>query len=399
MTILDLAREAAGATGPEPWASEAGVRLGPNDRPSWCGLFVRAIWRRSGRDCPDWQIGSSNLGYLRETYDPQPGDLVMFRGSTGHQALLERLEGEYVLTWDGNTLGGIVAQRKRPRSEVLGYYEAPAAERDTEPPPSWGGRQNAAEESQVGGIIPESGGQLLPGLDVSDIQDPSRMDYPNARALGYRWLVAKLSDGKDTDVRGHIHLRSARIAGLVPGGFHFFIPWRDPRTQIAAFERGADAAGYGRPGDLLPWLDIESWRGASGQHNAEPGWNEQAEQLAEKIANRFGGVAIYLNHHDWTLLGRPTWIERYPLIAPHYGVPAGRPTTAAGLDWAVHQHTVAPLPGVYTMGPIDQSVARAPLPIIGERVLEPVRVDPAEFEQEPFDVAQQWAFRKDVIRA
>ena len=215
-------------------------------------------------------------------------------------------------------------------------------------------------------FVPSLNSELVAGLDVSDLQAPADLDYAGVKRVGFTCLGAPLSDGQDPDVRGAEHVRAARRAGLVVGAYHFFIPWRDPRTQLEAFTRAAKAADYGHPGDLLPWLDIESWRGASGaMRQAEPGWNDVAEPLAELIAERFGGCCVYLNYSDWTALGRPDWIRRHPLVAPHYGVPAGSPLTAAGLPWAIHQHTVAPLPGVYA-GPVDQSIARLPLPTIGQ---------------------------------
>lgn len=141
MTI-GLAAACAGQTGPEPWASEVGLKLGPNDRPSWCGFFVRTIWRREGREVPDWTIGSANVDYLIKTSAPLDGDLVCFRGLLGHQALFDRFDGDYVWTWDGNTVdpvtgvSGTIARRRRPISEVAAYYEAPPLIADTVPPTS-----------------------------------------------------------------------------------------------------------------------------------------------------------------------------------------------------------------------------------------------------------------------
>jgi GH25 family lysozyme M1 (1,4-beta-N-acetylmuramidase) len=252
----------------------------------------------------------------------------------------------------------------------------------------------------VGGGEVAADASWIPGIDVSDLQSPSRLDYAAAYSAGYRWLVAKLSDGRDIDSRGAEHIRNARRAGMVPGGYHFFIPWRTPREQLEAMLGAADAADYGHHGDLIPWLDIESWRGASGQYRqAEPSWSAYSEELAGLISEHFGGCIVYLNESDYALLGKPDWIRRYPLAAAHYGVPAGSPRTAGGMQWAIHQHTVAPIPGVYS-APVDQSIARSPLPLIGSECPEPTRIDPAEIEvtQLRFDPAEHWAYRDQVIR-
>lgn len=141
--IIDLARSCIGMGGPEPWAAEMGLTLGPNDEPEHCGIWARAIWRRDGRDVPDWRIGSANTWYLARTTTPQPGDLVEWRFH-GHQSLFVGFaEDGRVISIDANTVDddgnvGVVAPRRRPPSEVLGYRTAPPAPletADTEPAP------------------------------------------------------------------------------------------------------------------------------------------------------------------------------------------------------------------------------------------------------------------------
>ena len=132
--ILDLAYASVGLGGPEPWATEAGI-VGASKSVSWCGLFVRAIWRRAGLDVPDWRIGQGNVHYLRKTVNPEPGDVVCWRGANGHQSIFARMDGEsMVVSIDGNTSGkditgrdvyATVAQKRRPIADVLAFYGAP----------------------------------------------------------------------------------------------------------------------------------------------------------------------------------------------------------------------------------------------------------------------------------
>lgn len=397
--IISLARATAGATGPEPWAREAGWRIAASDRPQWCALWYSAVLRRAGLRTPDWVMGKSiltaTLPRIPRLERAQPGDLG-YVTQGGHHAMVVHDDGDTITSIDGNGPGGVVVvDRRRPRSEYSGFYSiagllTETADTDPSPAPS----EDVDDE-------PTRPDGWVKGLDVSHHQDPARLDYVAAHSAGYRFLVAKLSDGKDIDSRGAEHLRNAKHAGMLPGGYHFAIPWRDPRTQLEALVRAAAAAGYGQPGHLLPWLDVESWEGATGYHQAEPSWNDVAEPLAELISAEFGGVAIYMNHSDWVALGEPPWIDRYPLVAAHYGVHAGSPLTAGGLQWAIHQWRVAPLPGIYS-GPIDQNVARAPLPLIGREVPAPTRIDPAEIArlQIPLTISteEHRAFRDQVIQ-
>ena len=201
---------------------------------------------------------------------------------------------------------------------------------------------------------------FIRGIDVSDIQEPTLFNYHAARMEGFEFLVAKLSDGIDTDSAGSAHLLRARDAGLICGGYHFFIPWRPVDNQLEAFKRAAALANYGRDGDMAPWLDIESWKGKSGNHQAAPSWSQPAFELAKAIKDHFGRVLIYINQADYVAMGRPGWIKLADLVVAHYGVPAGQPWAQ---KWLIHQHKVERVEGVYS-GPIDQNVAKRPLPLL-----------------------------------
>jgi hypothetical protein len=135
--IIEEATKTLDMSGPEPWAAEAGLKLGPNDKPSWCGLWARSMWRRAGLTVPDWKRSQGNVSYLTMVALPraQHGDLVCWKGKEGHQSLFVRTEGPWVITLDANTIqygdGGkilkthTICQRKRPHHQVLAVFRAP----------------------------------------------------------------------------------------------------------------------------------------------------------------------------------------------------------------------------------------------------------------------------------
>lgn len=196
------------------------------------------------------------------------------------------------------------------------------------------------------------------GLDVSSAQAPGSVDWAAAARQGARYGVVQLSEGVDPERHAEDHCAAVRGAGMALGAYAFFIPWREPAAMLGAFEAAADRCGYGHPGDVVPWLDCESWKGASGYHHAAPDWAPGVRATLEAFRARFGVVVLYCNHADWVAMGRPDWIGEYPLAAPHYGVM--RPTTAGGLAFAFWQDRVEPIAGVSTKR-VDHSWARLPL--------------------------------------
>jgi GH25 family lysozyme M1 (1,4-beta-N-acetylmuramidase) len=297
---------------------------------------------------------------------------VCWRGKNGHQSLFVREENGMVTSLDGNTTGrardgtpvySTVAEKRRASADVLAFYSAPIASAKVGPVPSpaRGGTESGLPADQCRGI------------DVSEHQAIDAVDWHAAARLGYRYGIARLTNGTTRDARCVEHCARIRAAGLTLGGYIFHVFWRTPAEMVAAFTRDADACGYGEPGDLVPWLDLESWQGASGYHQAAPAWSPVAEETAARLAEVFGSVGIYVNAADWAAMGRPTWIGRYPLACAHY-TEAAEPLTAGGLQWTWWQHRVAPIPGVCTVR-IDQSIARLPLPTIRQAEAPPAHRD------------------------
>lgn len=216
-----------------------------------------------------------------------------------------------------------------------------------------------------------------PGIDVSSHQHPDAIDWSAAARLGYSYGIVRLTNGVDLDSRAREHAQRIRDAGLVLGAYAFLIPWREPARLVSAFTAAAEIIQYGQPGDMIPWLDVESWQGVSGYHRASPEWSEPAEQTIELLSQAFGSCALYCNVSDWVAMGSPSWIGRYPLACAHY-TSKPEPSTAGNLRWTWWQHRVAPIPGVSTV-PLDQSVCRLPMLTIRHDAEgpppEPQRVD------------------------
>lgn len=236
------------------------------------------------------------------------------------------------------------------------------------------------------------------GLDVSSAQAPGSVDWAAAARLGARYGVVQLSEGVDPERHAEAHCAGVRGAGMALGAYAFFVPWREPAAMLAAFVGAAERCGYGHPGDVAPWLDCESWQGASGYHRAAPDWAPGLRATLEAFRGRFGVVALYLNHADWVLLGRPDWIGEYPLAAPHYKV--SRPTTAGGIAFAFWQDRVAPIPGVSAKA-VDHSWARLPLLTLPHPAAEmprpaPQRVDVGWIDV-PWDRAEHNRLRNAAV--
>lgn len=132
--IVAVAYAELGATDPVPYLRKAAPAYAPNDRPSWCGIWVRWVWLSSGLVVPEWEIGESNLDNLERTDDPEPGDLTQWRGPKGHQSLFRYRRDGKIFSLDANTIGtdregkwsaACVAECERSEREVLAFYRAP----------------------------------------------------------------------------------------------------------------------------------------------------------------------------------------------------------------------------------------------------------------------------------
>jgi hypothetical protein len=372
--ILAEARACLGMGGPEPWAREAGI-VGASKSVSWCGLFVRAVWRRAGLTVRDWKVGQGNVSYLRKATTPEPGDLVCWRGKNGHQSLFVREDEGMIVSLDGNTTGrapdgtpvyATVAEKRRASADVLAFYSAPIASAKVGPVPS---------PARVG---TESGlpSALTLGVDVSAWQPPASMNWALLRSLGYSFAYIRgVKMGRELDVHAVEHVQRARDAGFRVGLYSFFDPRHEATKQLGLALDAHAACGL-RVGDLAPPLDVES---ITGGPTAAPSWAEPARFILRGLRDEYSVAMRYHNVRDWFLMGKPSELEGFDLWLADYTPPADLPCV-------VWQQRSAPIEG-YGSTKLDQNAALGELPTIGPRVDDVRVVEPSTLTDE---IALPW---------
>lgn len=201
------------------------------------------------------------------------------------------------------------------------------------------------------------------GCDVSYCQEPKRVPWADQRLS---FGIVKATEGVSRDRNAVAHAEAIRAAGKVLGAYHFFRPDMGSRDQFEALDAAALAMGYGKPGDLVPAIDVEYYRG----HEVKPTWCGPLRAFAELLTEAFSAPPlIYCSQSTWVCLGRPAWLLQYPLWVPLY-VRDGRvpPKSLApryvpgGGDWAIWQHYVGPLFGTIqdtaARGAVDHNLAK-----------------------------------------
>lgn len=372
--IISLARTTAGATGPEPWAREAGWRIAASDRPSWCALWYSAILRRAGLHTPGWVMGKSiltaTMPRIPRLERAQPGDLgYVTRG--GHHAMVVHDDGDTITSIDGNGPGGVVVvDRKRPRTDYAGFYSIAGLlheTADTDPAP-------APEEPSV-----------LLGVDVSAYQAPADMNWRRLRELGFSFMYARgVKMGREIDPTAAEHVARAREEMFSVGLYAFFDPRHDASKQFDLMVDAHTTANV-LPGDLAPVLDIESINGGP-QASAE--WVTQTAAILDSYRHHWGTAVRYHNVRDWILMGKPDALEPFPLWLADYTPPADLPCT-------IWQCKSAPIAG-YGTRTLDQNVAHGELPRIGHPLEKAVQAPPL------FDLRStpqsRWSARDEYMR-
>lgn len=109
---------------------------------SWCGIFALAGLHTIGLCSWAWGVGKNDVGFvwrLRVVQLPEPGDIAVFRinphtGATvWHHAIVERAEGGWVYTIDGNAMTAPkegVEARQHPIDSNVTFYSIASLMRD-----------------------------------------------------------------------------------------------------------------------------------------------------------------------------------------------------------------------------------------------------------------------------
>jgi len=214
---------------------------------------------------------------------------------------------------------------------------------------------------------------MLYAIDVSHHQNPSALDWAGMRQAGCDLCIVRLTYGTKKDERAKEHIERARDNGFQVGAYMFGRTVERVTDQYVAFAEAADAAGYGRPEDICPALDVEDDTAA---RPIKPSHAELFETLALYLKNWRGAIPyVYITQRDWTRIGSPKWVLGMPLFVAHYAAPTRlEPATPNGMPWDIWQHRVGPFvmegPSGYDKEHplLDQSRVRALNFLNGERM-------------------------------
>lgn len=175
--ILEIAAREIGVH-EEPWGSNTGRRVREYQATTflrgsywpWCVAFCQWVYVKAGIPLPYRSAGVYDLlrwarsrGWV--TSNPQPGDLVCFQIGAGHMGIVERIEGAYVHSIDGNA-SDQVKRCSRPRHQVAGYIHAPGLQKaKPKRQPLWTVTTSENGHRKVHAVWAQSNvGKLLPKL-------------------------------------------------------------------------------------------------------------------------------------------------------------------------------------------------------------------------------------------
>jgi len=169
------------------------------------------------------------------------------------------------------------------------------------------------------------GGIVVNGIDVSDFQ--AGINLGTVRASGYSWVMIKATEGT-----GYVspsfaaQWQGAETAGLLRGGYHYYIFDQDPVAQANAFLATCPATS----GALPAAVDVET--GDQGDNDSDTETNvANLSKFLQTVEAKTGvRCFIYLGYDGWTtLLGSTTGFSGHPLWVPSYltGVTAPPPTS------------------------------------------------------------------------
>jgi len=197
--------------------------------------------------------------------------------------------------------------------------------------------------------------ELLRGIDISHWQDAERIDWAKLRET-HQFVICRAAYGTMRDREVVEHVRHARREAFSIGLYQFFRACQDVQKQFDVLRVVDDDCGY-ESGDIVPGMDVEDDPGAPlGQRSVRPEWSAPAEQLSTLLVEQYGNASNYLTQRDWVRLGRPGWVLDRPLWVAHW-TEHPEPATPNDEAWAMWQHRVGKLPGVYP-GDLDQNVSR-----------------------------------------
>jgi GH25 family lysozyme M1 (1,4-beta-N-acetylmuramidase) len=223
----------------------------------------------------------------------------------------------------------------------------------------------------------------LTGVDVS--QHQGSVEWHKVANAGFDFAIVKTSEGQDfidpsdgpVNAPNEERLRRlrARVAAIrqqhmTLGVYHFLRP-RPSRTGDVEADwavRVARKVGWGKPGDMRLFLDVEVTD--IGSRTATHRYIGQFVKRAKELTGH--RPVIYTFPNFWNVLGNPS-VFRCPLWVAHFEV--NQPSIPAPwTEFAIWQHSSkGSVPGI--AGHVDLNKATR-VPVIDEA--EPVPAEPAE---------------------
>jgi lysozyme len=154
----------------------------------------------------------------------------------------------------------------------------------------------------------------IPGIDVSDYQDP--VDWQTVKNSGIQFAIIKATEGQTWKARTFKEKwRDSKQVGMIRGAYHFFRPNRTGQSQAENFLDMLAEAGGLQENDIAPVLDLEVRDGINSSTI-----KERCLDWLETIETRTGRKPIiYVSPGFWNgLSGGSAEFADYPLWVAHY---------------------------------------------------------------------------------
>jgi lysozyme len=152
------------------------------------------------------------------------------------------------------------------------------------------------------------------GIDIS--HHNGTIDWPQVKEAADKYvklsfIFIKATEGTSiTDKQFKRNWEAAKENGFIRGAYHYYIPWRDPESQIKIFTKNVRLA----EGDLAPVLDIEE--------NALKADKKIIEDIGKwlRLAKNYYGIKpiIYTNQSFYNKFIKRNFEEDYPLWIADY---------------------------------------------------------------------------------
>lgn len=193
------------------------------------------------------------------------------------------------------------------------------------------------------------------GIDVHHRDKP---DWKALAKAGVQFAYIKLSEGCSwVDPKGVDNVKAAQDAGLLVGGYHYFLPDGMPLSQLGNFCGQVDKAG-GFEGMLLPALDVEGDKNGKVAPLSYTAYSSDAAYWATTMKKEIGRFPVVYTFKSFAdSVGN--WLSHCPLWASSFTKQGpGHPAKFTGWNdkWAFHQYTTTRNPNPLGISISDQNV-------------------------------------------